>query len=226
MRIKSVVTKVEFVSDMMLCVIQRRRCCDIIVLNVHAPTENKIDDVKGSLYEEAERVIDKVPKHHKRILSGDFSAKVGKKDIFKPTTGNERLHEISNDGGVRVVNLSTSKNLIVKSTTFPHHNIHKFTWTSPDGKAHSQIDHILIDMRRHSSALDVRAFRGENCDTDHYLVVAKVRGRLAVIKQTKHRFHMERFSLKKLNESVISHKLHFTYPCQNVVSSHRVDIVH
>jgi hypothetical protein len=59
-----------------------------------------------------------------------------------------------------------------------------------------KIDHILIDMRRHASALDVQSFRGEDCDTDHYLMVAKVRGRLVVIKQTKHRFHMERFNLK------------------------------
>jgi hypothetical protein len=38
------------------------------------------------------------------------------------------------------------------------------------------------------------------CDTDHYLVVAKVRYRLTVNKHKSHRFHMERFNLKKLNE--------------------------
>jgi hypothetical protein len=42
--------------------------------------------------------------------------------------------------GVRVVNFATSKNLTVKSTMFPHRNIHKFTWTSPDGWTHNQID--------------------------------------------------------------------------------------
>jgi endonuclease/exonuclease/phosphatase family metal-dependent hydrolase len=117
-----------------------------------------------------------------KILFGDFNAKVGREDIFKPTIGNESLHEISNDNGVRVVNFATSKNLIVKSTMIPHCNIHTFTWTSPDGKTHNQIDHILIDRRRHSSLLDVRSFRGADCDTDHYLVVAKVRERLAVSK--------------------------------------------
>jgi hypothetical protein len=87
--------------------------------------------------------------------------------MFKPTIGNESLHQISNDNGVRVVNFATSKNLIVESMNFPHRNIHKFTWTSPDGKTHNRIDHILIDSGWHSSILDVRSFRAADCDTDH-----------------------------------------------------------
>jgi hypothetical protein len=68
-----------------------------------------------------------------KMLLGDFNAKVGRDDIFKPIIGNESLHEASNDNGVRVVNFATSKNLILKSTTLPHRDIHKHTWTSPDG---------------------------------------------------------------------------------------------
>jgi hypothetical protein len=171
-----------FVSDRMPYIILRGSWCDVIVLNVHAPTENKTDDVKDSFYDELEWVFDTFPKYHMKILL-DFNAKVGPENIFKPTTGNESLHKISNDNGVRVVNFATSKNLIVKSIMFPHCK-HKFTWTSPDGKTHNQTDHILIDRRRHSSVLDVRSFRGALCDTDHYTVVAKVRERLAVSKRT------------------------------------------
>jgi exonuclease III len=101
-------------------IILRGRWCDIIVLNVHAPTEDKIDDVKDSFYDELERVFDTFPKYHMKILLGDFNAKVGREDIFKPTTGNKSLHEISNDNGVRIVNFATSKYLIVKSTVFLH----------------------------------------------------------------------------------------------------------
>jgi hypothetical protein len=82
---------------------------------------------------------------------------------------------------------------------FPHRNISKYTWTSPVGKTHNQIDHILVDRRRHSNVLDVRSFRAADCDSDHYLVVAKVRERLAMNKRS-HRFHMEGFSPKKLND--------------------------
>jgi hypothetical protein len=83
---------------------------------------------------------------------------------------------------------------------FPQRNIYKHTWTSPDGKTHNQIDHILIDRQRHSSILDVRSFRAADFDTYHYLVVVNVMERLAVNKQRLHRFDMERFNLKKLNE--------------------------
>jgi hypothetical protein len=45
-----------------------------------------------------------------QVLLGDFSAaKVGREDIFKPTIGNESLHEISNNNGARLVNVTTSK---------------------------------------------------------------------------------------------------------------------
>jgi len=113
----------------------------------------------------------------------DLTVKVGRENIFKPTVGNESLYQDSNDNGVRKVNFVTSNNLLVKSTMFPHRNIHKYTWTCPDGKTHNQIDHILTDRRWHLSILDVRSLRGVVFDTDNYLVVAKYRKRLAVSKQ-------------------------------------------
>jgi len=49
-------------------------------------------------------------------------------------------------------------------------------------------------------------FRGADCDTDHCLVIAKVRERLAVSKQTAQTFGGERFNLRKLNELEVRKK--------------------
>jgi len=82
-----------------------------------------------------------------KIILGDFKAKVGRENIFKPTIGKECLHQYSNDKGVRTVNFATSKNLAVKSRTFLRRNIHKYIWNSPNGKTNHQTGHIFIGRR-------------------------------------------------------------------------------
>jgi len=106
----------------------RGRWLHIIVVNVHALSEEKSEELKDSYYEELEEVFDNFPKYHMKTLLGDFNAKVGREDIFKPIIGQESLHQDSNDDGVRIVNFATSKNLVVKNTMFPHRNIHEDTW--------------------------------------------------------------------------------------------------
>ena len=82
---------------------------------------------------------------------------------------------------------------------FLHRNIYKYTWTYTDGKTHTQVDHTLIDGW-HSIIVHVRSFRGDDCDTDHYLDVAKATGRQAVSKQGAQTLDLERLNLRKLSE--------------------------
>ena len=117
-RIASAVKRVEFVSDRVSYIVLRGRWCNIIDLNVHAPIEDNCDVSKDHVFNHFHR-------YHMKILLGDFNAKVWGQNIFKPTTDNECLHQDSNDNGVRIVNFVSSKNLVVKSTMFPHRNIHK-----------------------------------------------------------------------------------------------------
>jgi hypothetical protein len=81
--------------------------------------------MKDSFYEELEHVLGKFPKCQKKILLGDFSAKVGKEEIFKQAIGNEILHKISNYNRVKLVDFLTFKNLTVSITMFPNQNINK-----------------------------------------------------------------------------------------------------
>jgi hypothetical protein len=52
-----------------------------------------------------------------KILLGYLNAKLGGENILKPTVGNESLHRNNKDSGVRIANLATSKNLVVRRTT-------------------------------------------------------------------------------------------------------------
>jgi len=97
--------------------------------------------MKDVFYEELDHVFTQFQKYHMKVVLGGLNAIVGRENIFEPTVGSKSLYEVSNDNRVGVVNFATSKNLIVKSTMFPHHNIHKYISTSPVRKRYN---HILI----------------------------------------------------------------------------------
>jgi hypothetical protein len=64
----------------------------------------------------------------------------------------------------------------------------------------------LIDKGQHSNILHVQSFRGADCITDHYLVVAKLRERISVSNQARQKFDLERFYLKKLDDLEVKEK--------------------
>ena len=115
-RLVSAVKRVEFVSDRLSYIVLRGRWRNIIVVNVHATSEEKSDEAKYNFYEELEQVFDYFPNYHTNMLLGDVNAKVEGENIFKPTIRQESLHQDSNGNGVRLVNFATSQNLVVKST--------------------------------------------------------------------------------------------------------------
>ena len=71
-RIVSAVKSVEFVRDRTSHIVLRGRRCNIIILSVHAPSEEKRDDSKGSFYERLEQVFNNFHKQHMKILLGDL----------------------------------------------------------------------------------------------------------------------------------------------------------
>jgi hypothetical protein len=82
-------------------------------MKAHAPTEEKSDNSKDSFYEELEKVFNHYTNNLRKILFWDFNTKLGREDIFRPTTGNESLHQDNNNNnnnnGVKIVNLAIPK---------------------------------------------------------------------------------------------------------------------
>lgn len=78
-----------------------QNCSPIIVLGIN------VGDSKDNFCEELQQVFTHFPKYDMKILLEDFNSKLGREDIFKPTVGNETLHQDGNDNGVCIVNSAT-----------------------------------------------------------------------------------------------------------------------
>jgi hypothetical protein len=56
---------------------------------MHPNTEDKSDETVNSFYKELECVFFQFPNYPMNIFLGDFSANVGREDMFKPAIRNE-----------------------------------------------------------------------------------------------------------------------------------------
>lgn len=161
----------------------RTQFFNIAIINIYAPTEEIDEETKEIFYQELEQAYNRLFSNDIKIIVGDANAKIGKEEIYFGTIGSHSLHDESNNNGLRLIDFASGKNMRISSTYFPHKNIHKGTWMSPDHRTTNQIDHILIENRGASSILDVRSFRGACCGTDHFLVKIRFRARILMVQQ-------------------------------------------
>ena len=110
-KIISPVKTVEFVSERMSCIVLRGHWFSIIVLNAHAPTEEKSDGSKDIFYEEFKQIFDHFSKYYMNIPVGGFNAKSSRKNIFKTQLGMKVCIRVK-DNGIRTLNFATSKKSI------------------------------------------------------------------------------------------------------------------
>jgi len=109
------------------------------MINVHAPTNVKTEEIKERFYNLLEQNINQIASSDIKIVLGDFNAKLGKENKYVPTIDNESLHIETNNNGIKIIQSVIFKFLNVRSTMFPHRDIHKETWFSADGRTTNQI---------------------------------------------------------------------------------------
>ncbi|XP_048481716.1 uncharacterized protein LOC125489586 [Plutella xylostella] len=181
------VIRFDAVSDRISVLRLKGKFCNYSIINVYAPTEMSEDSKKDEFYDHLEETYDQLPSFDAKLLIGDFNAQVGREAAFMPTIGKHSKHATTNDNGLRLISFATARALVIKSTMFPHKDIHKGTWKSPDGKTVNQIDHAVIDDRHKSTIQDVRSYRGPDCDSDHYLLGIQLRARITVKRRNNTR---------------------------------------
>lgn len=242
-RLRQEVLGFRNVSERLVTIRIKAKFKNVTLICAHAPTEEKDDSTKEEFYDLLEETYDRCPKYDVKIILGDFNAKIGKESLFGSIVGEHSLHDNTSGNGLRLIDFAAGRNVIIASTRFPHLNIHKGTWRSPDQLTVNQIDHVAIDARHASSILDVRTFRGANIDSDHYLVVAQVRMRISMTPQRRtdavKRFNVARLKSQEVARTFadrVSLNLSASPPpasstedlwkhCQNAISSAATDVL-
>ena len=174
------------------------RQTNLSIIQCYAPTNDSNDRDKETFYEQLQGTFENVHRRDLLLVMGDLNAKVGSENLNCETVMGREGCGVQNDNGERLVEWCAFNNMIIGGTLFPHRNIHKLTWTSPNGRDQNQIDHLMVNSMCRRSLLDVRVRRGVDASSDHYLVTAKVRLKLRAAGPNKQR--IPRYDISRLQD--------------------------
>ena len=137
------------------------------------------------------------------VVMGGLNAKVGNNNTNREEVMGKFGVGVMNDNGERLCDFCSTNGFIITGTIFPHKDIHKLTWRSPDGRTVHQIDHVLVNgnMRTSIHISDTRVMRRADVYSDHYLVKTRIHLKLARAEGRKN--IRERFDERKLQIELI-----------------------
>ena len=195
------------VNERLLYVRLKTKFTKLSITVVYAPTEDAEDaeeESKEEFYCSLQATVEKIPKHDMLIIMGDLNARVGSVNYNHESTLGKHGVGTMNDNGERLCDFCETNGLRVGGTLFPHKEIHKLTWKSPDGKTETQIDHVIINNKQKRSLNDVQVKRLADVGSDHHLLVAKVKLKLRKVRTGKSRGR--RFDCSKLQKLEVQRK--------------------
>jgi endonuclease/exonuclease/phosphatase family metal-dependent hydrolase len=191
----------------------------VTIIQVYAPHNERDDEEKNQFYQELQEVIDGCNKNDIIIAMGDLNARVGNDNSGYERTMGTHGYGTQNDNGERLCEFSQQNGLVIAGTLFPHKDIHKITWISPDGNTRSQLDHLMISGRWRSSLMDSRVQRGADSGSDHYLVRTRIKLRLSTHKNKKKT--SPKFDVSQLKDEKI--KMEFRTTLRKKLQKNRIE---
>ena len=151
----------------------------------HAPTLHAEDDTKDLFYSHLESVIKEIPNSDQILLLGDFNARTGSDKESWPVPLGPHSFGKMNDNGQRLLEICTLHKLCITNSFFKTKPQHKVSWQHPRTKIWHQIDFIITRRDDLKDVKLTRSYHSADCDTDHSLVISKIRLSPKKTKRTK-----------------------------------------
>lgn len=145
----------------------------LTIIAVYGPNEDERKETKDQFWEELEKVTE-ISKGN-IFVAGDFNGRVGTKDKETTEVIGKYGEQKRNNNGERLIDYCTVQNMIIANTFYEHKQIHKYTRQAATREERSIIDYILVERSNRKLVNDVRVKRGAEIDSDHFLVVAKIK---------------------------------------------------
>ncbi|XP_056017289.1 craniofacial development protein 2-like [Ostrea edulis] len=145
------------------------------IIVCYAPTNDAEEEQKDTFYQQLQKAVDKIPTHDVLLIIGDLNAKVGSSNEGREKSMGKHGCGTINDNGERLVDICELNNCVIGGIIFPHKEIHKKTWISPNGRDSNQIDHIIINGKWRHSLKNVIVRRGADVGSGHHLLLPKIR---------------------------------------------------
>ena len=162
---------------------------NIMVIQVYALTSNAEEAEVERFYEHLQDLLELTPKKDVLIIKGDQKAKVESQET-PGVTGKVGLG-VHNEAGQRLIEYCQENTLVIANTFFQQQKRRLYTWTSPDGQYQNQLDYILGSQRWRSSIQSAKTRPGDDCGSDHELLIAKFRLRLKRVGITTRPFRYD-----------------------------------
>ena len=143
------------------------------VVVCYAPTNVAEVETKEEFYLTLQAVVNNILKHDIMCVLGDLNVIVGNDESWCPQALSRHGVGVRNENGTMLINFAMANDLVIGGNLFPHRDVHKHSWTSPDCAVRNQIDHCLVSWRFHSGIQDVRAYKGVDIGSDNNLLVTK-----------------------------------------------------
>ncbi|CAG4943626.1 unnamed protein product [Colias eurytheme] len=187
------------ISDRILTARFNTKVRKLTIVQCYAPTNLASEENKDDFYNALETTFKNIRRKDIVIVLGDLNAKVGPNNTNCERHMGRHGMGTLNENGQRFLEFCQNNDLTIGGTLFIHRDHHKYTWNSPDGITKNQIDHLAISSKWRSSLLDVRNRRGADIDSDHHLVVAEIRIKIATHrKRTRTVKASRRYDITKL----------------------------
>ena len=192
------------VSERIIAVTLKEEGETLSLVQVYAPHQGRPEEEKVAFRDCLQQVIDRV-RGERKIVMGDLNAHVGRR-----RDGEERVMGVHGIGernaeGECLIDLAMRNNMTIMNTIFEHEDSKKWTWYRWSREEQRYTEKSMIDMMMTNDRRifeDVRSIPTISMDSDHRLVLGKVRwkGKEKLRKRERNRYCLERLKEEEVRE--------------------------